>query len=95
MDSEKVWSYNDTTKDTLCRRSANLFWFGRRDFQGKLFRGIEMTDLIVTEQCHVGSTSNRDPEGEPSTFETKVWLFRPKLAEETHFECCSDTLAGS
>ena len=49
--------------------------------------------LVITEQCHVCCTCNSDPESQPSSFESKVWLLRPKFAEETHNAvCCSSPL---
>lgn len=30
--------------------------------------------LIVSEEGHAGGTRDRDPEGQPSAFEAKVWF---------------------
>lgn len=40
--------------------------------------------LIVSKQGHISGTCDGDPEGEPSSPQAKIWLFGPKLAQETH-----------
>lgn len=40
--------------------------------------------LIISEQSHVSSTCDGEPEGKPSTLQAKIRLFWPKFVEETH-----------
>lgn len=40
--------------------------------------------LIISEQSHVSSTCDGEPEGKPSALQAKIGLFGPKFIEETH-----------